>query len=94
MTSPDLEIHIEEIVLHGFDGHSGVLPQSMDRSRIGAAVQSELARLFADRGVPAGLIHGGEVASLDGGEFHVAAGSRAQGIGAQIAQAVYEGLAR
>ena len=63
-------------------------------SNLGAVVQQELARLLAERGLPADLARGGEVASLDGGEFQVKQGSKAQEIGAQIAQAVYGGLAR
>jgi hypothetical protein len=81
-----VELHIGELVLEGFP--------PMDRAQLGAVVQQELARLFAERGMPAGLAPGGEVASLDGGEFHVAPGSNAQMIGSQIAQAVYGGLGR
>ncbi len=86
LRSSAVELHIGELVLEGF------LP--LDRVQLGAVVQQELARLFAERGVPAGLAHTVEVASLDGGEFRVAPGSNAQAIGSQIAQAVYGGLGR
>jgi hypothetical protein len=79
-----VELHIGDLVLEGFP--------AMDRAQLGAVVQQELARLFAERGVPAGLTHGGEVASLEGGEFHVAPDPNAQVIGSQIAQAIYGGL--
>jgi hypothetical protein len=81
-----VELHIGELVLDGFP--------PLDRAQLGVVVQQELTRLFAERGVPAGLANGGEAASLDGGEFHVAPGSNAQAIGAQIAQVVYGGLSR
>jgi len=85
-TPPVVELHIGELVLEGFP--------SLDQAQLGAVVQQELARLLAERGLPAGLARGGEVASLDGGEFQVQQGSKAPEIGAQIAQAVYGGLAR
>lgn len=81
-----VELHIEELVLHGFP------PQ--DRYRIGAAVEAELARLFAEQGVPPPLAQGGEMSHLDGGSFEVALGSRAEAIGSQVAEALYGGLNR
>jgi hypothetical protein len=63
-----------------------------DRHRIGEAVEQELTRLLADRGVPQSLERGGEIASVDGGAIEVATGSRAEAIGAQVARAVYGGL--
>lgn len=77
----DVELHLEELVLHGFSPG--------DRYRIGEAVERELTRLFIEQGVPPSLAQGGEVAHLDGGMFKVAPGSKAEAIGAQIAQAVY-----
>ena len=55
-------------------------------------MERELTRLLADRGVPQSLAQGGEVASVDGGAFEVAPGSRAEVVGAQVAKAVYGGL--
>jgi hypothetical protein len=80
--SQNIDLHIEELVLHGF------APE--DRYRIGAAVERELARLLAERGVPPGLAAGAEIAGLDGGAFQVAPGARPEAIGAQVAQAVYD----
>jgi len=85
-SSPILELHIGELVLEGFP--------HLDQAELGAVVQQELARLLAERGLPTGLACGGEVPSLDGGEFQVKQGSQAPEIGVQIAQAVYGGLAR
>jgi len=81
-----IEVDIEELVLHGF--------APGDRHRIAEAVEQELSRLLADRGVPESLERGGEVASVDGGAFEVAPGSRAEVVGAQVARAVYGGLRR
>jgi hypothetical protein len=81
-----VELHIGELVLDGFP--------LTNQAQLEAVVQQELARLFAERGMPAGLASSGDVASLEGGEFHVVPESGAQAIGAQIAQAVYGGLSR
>ena len=54
----------------------------------------ELARLFAEQGVPAGLGAGGAIPRVDGGGFQVAAGATTDAVGAQVAQTVYGGLAR
>ncbi len=84
MTRPNIELHIEELVLHGF--------ASADRYLIGEAVQRELARLFAEQGVPSSLTSGGELTRLHGGSFNVAPGAKAEAIGTQIAQSVYGGM--
>lgn len=81
-----IELHIEELVLHGF--------APADRHRIGDAVQRELTRLLTEQGMPASLVQRGEMARLDGGAFEIARGSRSEAIGAQVAQAVYGGLSR
>ena len=84
MKSKNIELNIEELVLHGF------LPG--DRHRIGEAVEQGLTRLLADRGVPQSLERGREIANMNGGAFEVAPDSRAQVVGAQVAKAVYGGL--
>lgn len=86
LSPQSLEIHIEELLLHGF--------APGDRYGMGKAIERELARVLAEQGVPPSLTQGGEVARLIGGGFEVALGSRADTIGAQIAQALYEGLNR
>ena len=86
MTPKNIELHIEELVLSGF-AHG-------DRYRIAEGVEQELSRLLADRGVPQSLAEGGEIASVDGGAFEVAPGSRAEVVGAEVAKAVYGGLRR
>ena len=80
----NIELHIEELVLHGF--------AVKDRYAIGEAIQRELTRLFAEQGVPQSLGQGYEVGRLDGGSFHIAKGAKADAIGEQVAQSVYGGL--
>ena len=84
MRRANLELHIEELVLHGF--------APGDRHRIGDAVERELTRLFAERGVPPNFSQGFETARLDAGSFDFAPGSSAQSIGERIAQVLYGGL--
>ncbi len=86
MNSANLELHIDELVLHGF--------APADRYRIAEAVRAELTRLLTEQGIPPSWLQGGEVARLDGGRFDVAPGLKADGIGAQIAQTLYGGLSR
>jgi hypothetical protein len=79
MKPKNIELNIEELVLHGFSPG--------DRHHIGEAVEQELTRLLADQGVPQSLERSGVIANMDGGAFEVAPGSRAQ-----VAKAVYGGL--
>jgi hypothetical protein len=81
-----VELRIEELVLDGFAAY--------DRYRIGAAMEAEMTRLLAEQGVPLSLARDGEIARLDGGAFEMAAHSRAEVIGAQVARALYGGLNR
>lgn len=82
----NLEVEIDEIVLQGYP--------SADRRAIARAVEMELARLFAEGGLPASLFNGGEVPSIDAGRFEAAAEAGAENIGAQVARSVYGGLKR
>ena len=76
-----IELHIEELVLHGF--------APGDRYRIADAVERELARLFAEQGVPPSLAQNNHVARLDGRAFEVAPQAKPETMGVQIARAVY-----
>ncbi len=86
MRPEDVELRIEELALHGF--------APGDRRRIDEALKRELARLFAEEGVPASLVNSADVPSLDGGAFDVSPGSRADAVGAQVARALYRGMTR
>lgn len=84
LNSVDLDLNIEELVLRGFPGQ--------DRERIMQAVQVELERLIREKGVPAALSRGGEVAGLDGGSIEAEPGSSPEEIGVQVARSLYGGL--
>jgi hypothetical protein len=83
---PNIELHIEELVLEGFAPH--------ERHRVAAAVEQHLAQLLAEHGATALLARGGEVARLDGGSFNVAPRAKPESAGEQIARAVYGGFER
>jgi len=84
MTRPRIELHIEELVLEGFE--------PADRHRIGDAVERELARLFGAQGLPTHFAESIEVERIDGGAFQVGRGARAEAIGAQVSRVVFDRL--
>lgn len=84
MRPKNIELHIEELVLHGF--------ARSDYRDIGEAVKSELSRLFTEQGVPPSLERGGRIDSLKDGDLKITPGSNAEVIGARVARAVYGGL--
>jgi len=79
------QLHIEELVLHGF--------APGDRYAIAEAVEQELSRLltthFAEEGDSSRLALSSEVARVDAGAFQVEPRSRPNSIGTQIGQAVH-----
>lgn len=77
-----IEVHIEELVLHGF--------ASGDRYAVADAVQQELARLLTAQGMSSEL--SGEHNTIDAGAFEVRLGETGSVVGAEVAQAVYQGL--
>lgn len=79
-----ITMHIERLVLHGF--------APGERAQIGAAVEAELTRLFAEQGLPPGLSEGGTIEQLDGGAFTRPAGMPAHATGTHIAQTLYGSL--
>ena len=85
MKQRKIEFHIDEIVLHGFP--------SGDRHRIGGAIEQELIRLVREQRWATLSPTGEEHERLNGGAFNVVPGSKPETTGAQIAQAVYSGLA-
>jgi len=82
----NVELRIEELVLHGFPpgGHH----------RLGDGVEHELSRLFTERGVPPSLAHGGDAPYLDAGAFEMNPGLGAEAAGEQIAWSLYGGMTR
>ncbi|GJQ57398.1 MAG: hypothetical protein D8M57_18975 [Candidatus Scalindua sp. AMX11] len=80
----NIELHIDNLVLHGFSPH--------DRHRIGAAVEHQLTQILAKQGITSFLSKGGELSHLDGGTFDMAPNTKPGTIGAQVAKSVYAGL--
>jgi len=86
MNPTNVELHIEELVLHGF------APE--DSHPIAEAMEAELERLFAVSGVPPSLARGGDLAELYGGPFAAMPDTGANAVGTAVARAVYEGFAQ
>ena len=86
VSAPNVELHIEELLLEGF-------PPSA-RHHIGDAVMRELTKLLVEEGVPSSLTSLGEGARIDAGQFRSEGGADSDAVGAQIARSVYGGLAR
>jgi hypothetical protein len=80
-------VNVERLVLDGVD------VRVADRPKVQAAVEAELARLLAERGLGAELGGGGATPRLAGGTVRLGAGGPA-GLGRGIAAAAHEGLAR
>lgn len=81
-----VELHIEELVLHGFS-HG-------DRYRIASAVEQEVARLLAEQGLPSSFGETTTAGRVDAGTFRVAPGGNPEQTGAGIGQTIYGGLSR
>lgn len=81
-----IELHIEELVLHGFAG--------ADRDRIALAVQRELVQLISTSGLPTALRDSRDQERVDGGLFRIAPKPTGEQIGTRVGQAVYKGLSR
>lgn len=80
----DIEIHIEELVLHGF--------AAVDFDAIRDAVEIELTRLFTEKGVPASLSSPKRYAAINVGQFRASPSGHATIVGNEIAGTVYNGL--
>lgn len=84
---PSIEVHIEELLLHG-------LPLTHSQGpAVQAAVETELARLLIEGGLTSSLQSGGAMPSLRANAIQLRAESKPAQLGQQIAQAVYGGIA-
>jgi hypothetical protein len=83
MRPPNVELHIEELVLRGF-------PHSQ-RYEIAEAVGRELESLLSQR-VPQSLGAGASIDRLDAGAFETKQAARPEAIGSGIAQKIYGGM--
>jgi hypothetical protein len=79
-----VEVHIEHLVLHGFD--------RADRYVAGDALTAELGRLLGESGVPDSLTDSADVDLLKVSDAHLPAAARGEGIGIPVAEAIYRGL--
>jgi hypothetical protein len=79
-----LQIHIEELMLHGFD--------HLDHAELGRVVEGALYQLISERGAPSSLSQSGHFESLDGGTFATRPNEHSQDIGGQIALAIYRSI--
>jgi hypothetical protein len=78
---PSVELHIEELVLHGF--------APGDRHQIAEGTLRELSRLLEQARPPASSSRGAEIESLDAGSFQLGTGGQAEATGCQIARSVF-----
>lgn len=81
---PSVDLHIDELVLDGEVAGSA--------DHLGAALERELTRLFADQ--PPTLTQGAEIALLDGGVLEATPASNSERTGAHLARTIREGLCR
>jgi hypothetical protein len=81
-----IELHIDELVLHGF--------APADRHLIGDAVAMELTRLLTEQGFPATAVSNPDRAHVDAGQFEVAPNARPQNVGSQVAHVLFGGVTR
>ncbi len=83
-TPQDIALHIEQITMEGLQLH--------DRHQFGDAVQTELARLLAEHGMPSNLNGPVELGRVAAGSIPTTAAPRPATIGRQLAEAVYRGI--
>ncbi len=85
-STPNVRLHIDGIVLHGFE--------RVDRTRVRAALEGELSRLFSDEGGSAGLGRLRSTPRLDTAPLRAAPDATPETLGLQLAQTIYGGLTR
>ncbi len=84
MNPREIEVHIEELILHGFAPGT--------RWDVAEALQSELHTLFIERGIPRAWQPSPQ--RIDAGAIQAGPQTKPTATGTQIARAVYEGGAR
>jgi hypothetical protein len=82
----DIELHIEQLVLHGFDGRNA--------AHIEAAVQQQIMELLQDKGLPPSFAKSTEIRVLNAsGLLSLSPQTPATAIGSNIANLIFKGLA-
>ena len=79
-----LDLHIENLVIHGVAPGEGY--------NVGDALERELARLLAGAHSLSAVGRDTRVDTLDAGAFEVAPGSTSEGVGIQLAKAIFGSL--
>lgn len=82
----EVNLHIGELVLHGFAPGDG--------GRIALAVRRELARRFRQSGIPESAGNPSTLASLDAGTIHIPAGAAPRMTGTRIGASIHRGFER
>jgi hypothetical protein len=77
-----IEVQIDELVLHGFKPN--------ERFQIAAELETELSRLFTERGLPASFHNTATMEQLNASAFQVNNTNKKISTGSQIAGSVYD----
>ena len=80
------ELHIEHLAIEGFD--------ALAPDELRAALEGELTRLFAERGVPESLRRGGEWPTVEAPSLSLRPGATAREVGGALGRTLYEGFGR
>lgn len=86
MRYANIQLHIGELVLHGFSPG--------DRNLIGDAMRAELQDLFVKRGVPEAISRGDDLARVSGGDIDLPSSGNLKDHGHRLAVNIYETLNR
>lgn len=84
MNRQNIELHIEEMVLHGLE--------NVNRRHVADAMERELTHLLSEQGLHPSISEGGKIKSLKQMEFNVTQGSSAEYVGIQVARTLFGGL--
>jgi hypothetical protein len=84
----NIRLHIDRLILEGASLNAREQPHFQ------AALKMELSRLLAERGLAGDLINGAAVNAVRGGTVQLRGEASGQGLGRQVAQAVYRGIGR
>lgn len=84
----NIKLHIERLVL------DGIHISPADGPLLQAAIEAELVRLLSAGGVHSGFQAGMALPSIRAGDIQLAEGSDPDGVGQQIAGALYGGIGK
>ena len=78
-----IQVHIERLILDGLPLEAAHGPA------VHAAIEAELTRLLAERGLGAGFRQGGALAAVRGVDVHLPSAPRPELVGQQVGAAIY-----